>query len=438
MQRSWYPLCIILLCVRLVLFAASPLRTTSKSLSLTFQNLPELKKYTAPSPTTIKRWLQKVGYYKLKHPKAIADDWMVIIDASIQMGSQKCVIILGCQQTNLPMNRALTLQDLEILSLRVVSNLTSKLITQELYSMKAIIGKIVCVCCDQGSDMLRGVKDFQLNNPETRLINDTAHRVANILEATLEKNEPWIKFREKVTHSRRKMQNSLVAGALAPSPRTKARYMNVDALIKWAVDMLILLDKGISTPELDIGELRKYLNWLESYREEIFYWNRLISIGMAARDLIRMEGIHMNIVENFEDSISSIGVGHRELQFADKISLFLSKQSQGFKTGERFLGSTEVLESFFGKLKFMEQEQTAFGFTSLVLAAAAYVGPTNDNTINEAVVLIKQSAIDEWSINEIGKSIQSQRRVVSKMVKKLTTEMEQSFSGILEEEAACF
>jgi hypothetical protein len=41
--------------------------------------------------------------------------------------------------------------------------------------------------------------------------------------------------------------------------------------------------------------------------------------------------------------------------------------------GDHFLGSTEVLESLFGKLKFMEQEQTAFGFTSLVLAATGQV-----------------------------------------------------------------
>lgn len=438
MERSWYPLCIILLCVRLILSAASPLRTASKSLSIVFCNLPELTSYTAPSCTTIKRWLQKVGYFKLKRPKAAANDWMIMMDASIQMGAQKCLLILGCRQVDLPKNRALTLEDLEVLSLRVVSNLTSKLITQELQSLKAIIGTIKCVCCDQGSDMIRGVKDFQLDNPETRLINDTAHKIANILEAVLEKNESWIKFRENVTHSRRKMQNSLVAGALAPSPRTKARYMNVDALIKWAAGMLILLDKGISTPEVNIGELRKHLSWLESYREDICYWNRLISIGIIAKEQIRLEGIHMNTPENFEDSISSIEIGYRELQFVDKILSFLLKQSHGLMAGDHFFGSTEILETLFGKLKFMEKEQTVFGFTSLVLAAAACVGSNSDKTIRDAVVSVTQSAIDEWSDKEIGKSIQSQRRAVRKMVMELSTKTEQEFSGILEEKVAGF
>jgi hypothetical protein len=427
-----------LLCIRFVILGASSLRAASSTLNLTFQTLPELKKYIAPSPTTIKRWLQKVGYFKLKHPKAIANDWMLIVDASIQMGAQKCLLFLGCRLSDLPKNHALTLQDLEILSLRIVSNLNSKLITQELQNIKSMIGKIICVCCDQGSDMIRGVKDFQLISPETRLINDTAHKVANILEGFLEKNERWIKFREQVTQSRRKMQNSLVAGALAPSPRTKARYMNVDSLIKWAADMLILLDNGTSTSELDIDELKKYLSWLFNYRDNICYWNRLIAIGGKARDLVRLEGIHINTSEHFEDSTSSIEMGHRELQFADKISSFLLKQTHGIMQGEHFIGSTEVLESLFGKFKFMEKEQTAFGFTSLVLAAAACVGPIDEKSISEAVVSIKQSEIDEWSKKEVGMSIQSQRTAVRKIITNLKLKMDQNISGILEEKVVGF
>ena len=75
----------------------------------------------------------------------------------------------------------------------------------------------------------------------------------------------------------------------------------------------------------------------------------------------------------------------RELQFADKISSFLLEQSKDMGFGECFIGSTEVLESLFGKIKYMEHEQTAFGFTSLVLAAIATVGLTDDQTIAKAI-----------------------------------------------------
>ncbi len=437
-QNSWYPLSIIILCIRLIIIAASPLRTASKSLECTFNTLPELKSYIAPSFTTIKRWVQKIGYFKLLRPKTIASDWMVIIDASIQMGDEKCVLALGCREVDLPKNRALRLEDFEVLAVRIVSSLNSIIITQLLHQVTFSIGKIYCICSDRGSEIVRGIKDFQVNNPETRHITDMAHRVANFLEATLEKEARWKIFREEVTQARRKMQNSVVAGALPPSPRVKARYMNYDSMIMWAADMLILLDKAPWNCEINIKELRKYLKWLENYRVEIAYWNKLVLIGAKARDVVRIEGIHINIVDHFERNLVGLAMGFEESKFADQISSFLSEQSRGVNPGERFIGSTEVLESLFGKLKYMEQEQRAFGFTSLVLAVIACVGPTDEKTVVEAITTVKVSEMNEWTKKEIRKSLQSQRRSIRKIIRDLIGKTVQNLGGVLEGEAMGF
>jgi hypothetical protein len=437
-QNSWYPLSIIILCIRLIIIAASPLRTASKSLECTFNTLPELKIYTAPSFTTIKRWVQKVGHFKLLRPKTIATDWMVIIDASIQMGNEKCVLALGCREVNLPKDRALRLEDFEVLSVRIVSSLNSNTITEILHQIAFSIGKIYCICSDRGSEIVRGIKDFQVASPKTRHTTDMAHRVANLLEATLEKEERWKNFREQVTQARRKMQNSVVAGALPPSPRVKARYMNYDSMIIWAADMLILLDKAPWNCDINIKELRKYLKWLEDYREEIAYWNKLVLMGAKARDLVRIEGIHINVVDSFEQTFAGLAMGFEESKFADQISSFLSEQTKGVNPGERFIGSTEVLESLFGKLKYMEQEQRAFGFTSLVLAAIACVGPTDEKTVKEAITSTKLSEIDDWARTEISKSLQTQRRSIRKTIRKLTEKTGQDVGGILEREAMGF
>jgi hypothetical protein len=178
---------------------------------------------------------------------------------------------------------------------------------------------------------------------------------------------------------------------------------------------------------------------LEEYREDITYWNKLVLIGTKARELVRVEGIHMDIVDRFEEAICSIAMGRMELMFADQLTRFLLEQSKGTKPGERFIGSTEVLESLFGKLKAMEQEQTSFGFTSLVLAAMACVGPTDENTVKEAIETVKLSDIDEWAQKEIGKSIQSQRRSIGQLIKDLMTQkVAPKVSGILEGEAVGF
>ena len=114
------------------------------------------------------------------------------------------------------------------------------------------------------------------------------------------------------------------------------------------------------------------------------------------------------------------------------------EQSKGMGQGERIIGSSEVLESLFGKLKYMEHEQTSFGFTSLVLAAMAHVGPSDTETIGEALKTIKVSDIDKWSAKEIGTSVQSQRRQMKKMVTKLQVKMVQEVAGLKEEEVVCF
>lgn len=365
---------------------------------------------------------------------------MALVDASIQMGEKKCVVILGCRRTVFQKikNRALKLEDLELLSIRIVSTLNGEVIAEMLTEVASTIGKIIAVCSDRGAEMLRGIKLFQIVSPETRQISDTAHRVSNLLEATLEKNIRWKLFREEVTLSRRRMQHSRVPGALPPSPRAKARYMNVDTLIKWAADMLVLLDHGLSSPGLDIDELRKYIGWLNSYRDDIEYWNRLISIGVVARNVVRTEGIHIEIVDSFEKAISSVKMGAKELQFADHLSVFLQNQSKEMGFEEHFIGSSEILESLFGKIKYMECEQRAFGFTSLLLAAMAAVGPIDKKTVGEAMEQVKRSDIDEWAKKEIGQSVQSHRRQIKKTVTRLTkkesrmTKMEQEISGISE------
>lgn len=369
---------------------------------------------------------------------------MVLIDASIQMGEKKCIVVLGFRRVDLrkTKNRSLTLNDLEVLAIRIVSTLNGEVVREVLTEVASAIGKISAICSDRGSEMLHGIKLFRINSPETRQISDTAHRVSNLLEITLENTPKWKEFREEATQARRRMQNSKIPGALPPSPRTKARYMNVDTIIIWAADMLALLDHGISKPGLDIQELRKYLGWLLLYRDDIEYWNRLISIGVAARHIVRTEGIHANSVDAFEEAICSVKMGTRELQFADRLITHLLSQSQGMELGECFIGSSEVIESLFGKIKYMEREQRAFGFTSLLLAAMAAVGPLDEQIVSEAMRNVKRSDIEEWAKKEIGQSVQSQRRQIKKIVAGLTikisepSKMGQEVTGIFEGVAA--
>jgi hypothetical protein len=378
-----------------------------------------LSHYNAPSYETVKRWVKRVGYYKLHCPKERADDWTVIIDASIQLGSQKALVIIGCRSSSLQFGRAPTLQDFEPLSLKVVNKLTAKVVEESLKTVSESIGGISSICSDRGSDILLGIKNFKSTNPNTRQICDTAHFIANRLQRKLQKNDRWISFRNEVTQSRRKLQHSLAAGAMAPSPREKARFMNIDSLVEWALNMLVLIDdlETVIGPNIALDQkFRDELTWLKGYRSEIIHWKQLTLIGKAARNIVRLEGIHPMISEGFVNSLCELDLTVNELPFADNVTEFLMEQAKGLKIGERFLGTSEPIEAMFGKMKALEKDQRAFGFTSLTLVTLAAVGPLNESTVRAAMEEVKHSDLEKWHKNEIGETVQKQRQHIKKLV----------------------
>ena len=50
---------------------------------------------TAPDWSTGRLWLLRIGLAALLRPKVVAEDWVWMIDHSIQIGQCKCLVILG-------------------------------------------------------------------------------------------------------------------------------------------------------------------------------------------------------------------------------------------------------------------------------------------------------------------------------------------------------
>lgn len=79
-------------------------------------------------------------------------------------------------------------------------------------------------------------------------------------------------------------------------------------------------------------------------------------------------------------------------------------------------GSSEIIESLFGKLKDLGKLDSTKGFTSLVLAAAACVGKTDEAVVVKAMENCRLSEIKRWTQKAIGKTVQSKRRCALKPI----------------------
>jgi len=95
------------------------------------------------------------------------------------------------------------------------------------------------------------------------------------------------------------------------------------------------------------------------------------------------------------------------------------------KQGERLLGSSEIIESVFGKFKSIEQDQSKSGFTSMLLSIASMLSKTTQDVIRTALETVPTKKISEWFKENIGNSVQSKKKEISVIVKKAEQKRDQ-------------
>jgi hypothetical protein len=79
-----------------------------------------------PDRSTGRLWLLWIGLAALLRAKTIADDWVWVIDHSIQIGQCKCLVILGKRLRDLPEGRPLGHHDTELIALVPMTSSTKQ------------------------------------------------------------------------------------------------------------------------------------------------------------------------------------------------------------------------------------------------------------------------------------------------------------------------
>ena len=90
---------------------------------------------------------------------------------------------------------------------------------------------------------------------------------------------------------------------------------------------------------------------------------------------------------------------------------FARHESAPARPGERLLGSSEVEEWVFGKLKMLEGDQCSSGFTRYVLSLGAVVGDWTTARIKDALDKTPVKLVKAWCKEHLPVSVQAQRRL---------------------------
>ena len=121
-----------------------------------------------PSWYSGRLWLLRLGYYKLHREQERAEDWIWIVDHAVQLGSEKCLVILGIRQSKLPQAELyLKHEDVEPIALLPVTHSNGETVYQQLTQTVEKTGVPREIIGDHGTDIKSGIERFCQEHEQT-------------------------------------------------------------------------------------------------------------------------------------------------------------------------------------------------------------------------------------------------------------------------------
>jgi hypothetical protein len=327
-------------------------------------------------------------------------------------------------------------QDIEMLHMAVVKSTAYKITLQELEEIAKKCGLPLFLVSDEGSDLAKGVRIFIENNQGIKHLHDISHKLSNILKAELENNKKWIEFTQVVNLIKQKIKLSNIAEMCPPKFRQKVRFLNVRKPLNWAVEML-QIDEDLNFFDQEQKEnFIKYIKEpLEPFKKEIMQWHKYSIFITEVETEIKYYGLTRGDERKVESTSKILNkflndqIRPKNLKWYNQIIKFVKEQEAKLSPGQTIICSSDLVESMFGKWKFMSHEDSMAGITDMILKLPLMTAKLTDELVLEALENTPVQKIDDWKAKTFGKTMYAKRRAILRpKTKKKRTRNRGNFS----------
>jgi len=398
----------------LVLKAPTSQRAAAAALEILGPYIPGLER--VPTANSGRLWLMRLGLYELRRPKEAADDWVWVMDHTVQLGPWKCLVIVGVRLSAWrQMGRPLEHEDLTLLNLTPMEQSTGEAVAAELRKTKEEGGIVpAAFLSDEGAELKNAVALFRRESPAFQQIPhlyDIKHKVATFLKKELHEDKTWQSFVTLTNRTKLRVTLTELAFLVPPGLRNKARYMNLDTLVDWGRRVLAYLDAPRDFPgqPLNRQKLQQKLGWLNEYRGPLAVWAELLEVAALAEAYVRREGYHDHAAEELERGLGALARTPAGLRLKGRIVAFVAEQATNLAPGQHVLGSSEVLESLLGKYKRIQGTHSKGGMTGSLLSIGAAVIKKTTTAVQTAMGTVPVAAVREWVRDKLGLTIPAQQ-----------------------------
>ena len=189
-----------------------------------------------PCKNSIRGWVKKSGYYTYTHSelKSSKTPYAVIIDESMQIGTEKLLLSLGVPEAKTN-KTALKINEVEVLDISVEKNWNGELISGKLKEIGTKMGDSPgYVISDNASIMKKGIRKSSLIH-----LPDVGHTLAMFLERQYKESPDFLLLMKALAKVKNREIMRPVAYLLPPKQRIIARFMNLTPCLEWAEKMLL-------------------------------------------------------------------------------------------------------------------------------------------------------------------------------------------------------
>ena len=151
-------------------------------------------------------------------------------------------------------------------------------------------------------------------------------------------------------------------------------------------------------------------DWLAEYRESIETWSRWEATVTASVSYVRTRSLSIESESEVREHLLKLPPELYDATLAEELMTFVRESSSTALAGERLVGSTEILESLFGKWKSLERQESQSGITELIVSLGSLLGEWTTSRIQAALDATPVKHVVSWCQHNLPPSVQSQRQ----------------------------
>lgn len=355
-----------------------------------------------PTHTTLINWVHKVGYYQLTKEKTKADDWIIILDHSIQLGQDKMQVILGIRERDIDFTRPLRYQDLVPLGMWIKNKWNATIVADTIKQLQESIGTIIYAVCDNGGELKKGLRLCNMKQ-----VYDITHMIAGVFEKNYKTDGQYQQLTKRMSEMRVKLSQTEVAHIIPPKQRTKSSYQNIRTLVNWASNSL----NSVISNESTETTLYDQLSWLKEYQQFINELSEINTVICSIEKQLKHQGLSEQTLKYSQEQLNSL-CSQKGKIFKEKIIDALSSTIALLPNHSKILCTSDILESAFGKYKNFVSENPMAGITNLVLTIAAFTCSLATEELRDSLEKIRTVDIKNWTEKNIGISLFRKRKLL--------------------------